>query len=270
MSATRPSIEEQQRDRREERAWQNEIGADLLDVPFTAAGSAAVFERQWERIAGALAGAPPGAVVEVGCGKGHLLAWLQRRLGDRFCAGLDLSHAVRALPPQGLAGALADGEQLPLRSASVAALIYDGALHHLIDYPAGLVEAARVLRPGGVLVLFEPVSSPFTRLMHRVLDPIVARRAVQYESPIDQRYKHAFDETVITRALDAQGMTWSYERTDVLAYPLTGCYAGSPFARHEWLLRGCLALERRLLAVPGLRRAVQAFAWRMLICARKP
>lgn len=270
LTPAAPPPEQAARDRREEREWQNTVGHALLDVPYQAAGSAAVFERQWQRLAAALADAPPGPVVEIGCGKGHLLAWLRGALPGRACVGLDLSRAVHALPAQGLAGAMADGEQLPLRDGSIAAVVYDGALHHLIDYPAGLRDAIRVLAPGGLLVLFEPVSSPFTRTVHRLLDPLVFRHGVEYESPIDQRYKDAFDERVITRVLDAHGLTWTYRRSDVLAYPLTGCYSGSPFARHAGLLTALLALEERLLRTPIVGRALAAFAWRMLICARKP
>lgn len=272
MTASHPSFDPGQaaRDRRDERAWQNEVGVALLDVPFRQAGSAAVFERQWERIAAALHDAPPGPICEVGCGQGHLLGWLRERMPERQWIGLDLSRAVWGAAARGLPGVLGDGEQLPLRSASLAALIYDGALHHLIDYPAGLDEAARVLVPGGRLVLFEPVSSPFTRLVHRVLDPIVFRHGVEYESPIDQRYKHAFDERVIMRRLAAHGMRWSYERTDVIAYPLTGCYAGSPLGRRAGVLRTILAVEERLLGVPVVGRVLRALTWRMLVSARKP
>lgn len=257
------------RDRRAEREWQDTVGHALLDVPYAALGSAAVFRRQWRRLADAVAQAPPGPVVEVGCGKGHLLAWLRREQPQRRGVGLDISQAVRALPGQGLAGAMADGEQLPLRDGSAAALLYDGALHHLIDYPAGLREAVRVLRPGGVLVLFEPVSSPFTRAVHRLLDPIVFRH-VEYESPIDQRYKDAFDEATVLGVLDQHRLRWSSDRSGVLASPLTGCYSGSPFARRERLLVALLAIEERLLRAPLVGRLLRALAWRLLIVARKP
>jgi SAM-dependent methyltransferase len=263
---TAPDPATVERDRREERQWQDAVGAALLDVPYRQPGSAAVFERQWERIATVLAEAPAGPIVEIGCGKGHLLAWLQRRFPARRWIGIDVSRAVRTLPEQQLAGVLGDGEQLPFRSGVAAAIIYDGALHHLIDYEHALEEAVRVLMPGGLVVIFEPVSSPFTRTMHRLLDPLVA---VEYESPIDQRYKHAFDEVRIRAALATGTRIAADERTDVLAYPLTGCYAGSPFARHAGLLRALLALEARVLALPLLGSLARVFAWRTFICARK-
>jgi len=253
-----------------ERQWQNEIGHALLDKPYETPGSTAVFARQWDRIAAALRAAGSGPVVEVGCGKGHLLRWLRDAAAapGRSFVGLDLSRAVFTLPAENLAGAMADGERLPLRDRSVAALIYDGALHHLIDYVDALREAFRVLVPGGLLILFEPVSSPFSRAVHHLLDPIIFRKTV-YESPIDQRYKDAFDEETIAGFLAAEGALLRREHTDFLAYPLTGCYAGSIFSRSAGLMRALLALEELIARMPGLRRLTTVFAWRFLIVARK-
>jgi len=269
---TRPdeAAREADRYRAEERVWQNEVGHTLLDKPYESAGSSAVFARQWSRIAEALRDVGAGPVVEVGCGKGHLLRWMRAAAAapGRTFVGIDLSRAVFALPPQQLAGAMADGEHLPLRDASVAALIYDGALHHLIDYIDALREAFRVLRPGGLLILFEPVSSPFSRAIHHLLDPIIFRKTV-YESPIDQRYKDDFDEDAIARFLAAEGILLRRDHTDFLAYPLTGCYAGSIFSRHEGLMRALLALEQGIARIPGLRKLATVFAWRFLIVARK-
>jgi ubiquinone/menaquinone biosynthesis C-methylase UbiE len=269
-TAAADASEEAARYRAAERAWQNEIGHTLLDKPHETPGSSAVFARQWSRIAAALRDVAGGPVVEVGCGKGHLLRWLRDDAAapGRTFIGLDLSRAVFSLPAAGLAGTMADGEHLPLRERSVAALIYDGALHHLIDYAEALREALRVLAPGGLLILFEPVSSPFSRAVHHLLDPIVFRKTV-YESPIDQRYKDAFDEEAIARLLAREGVLLRREHTDFLAYPLTGCYAGSVFSRRARLMRTLLALEDAIERTPGLRRLAAVFAWRFLIVARK-
>lgn len=253
-----------------ERQWQDEVGCALLDRPYAQPATAVVFTRQWGRIADALCRLPDGPIVEVGCGKGHLLRWLRETSARTHAlVGLDLSRAVFNLPSWGLLGVRADGEALPLRQECAAAIVYDGALHHLIDYEGGLREAVRVLAPGGVLVLFEPISSRFTRLMHRVLDPIVFRHT-EYESPIDQRYKDAFDERAVAHVLRDHGLTCSYARSDVLAYPLTGCYAGSPLARQAWVMRVLLGIEEGVLSAPIVARVARLFAWRFLICARKP
>jgi ubiquinone/menaquinone biosynthesis C-methylase UbiE len=53
---------------------------------------------------------------------------------------------------------LADTRFLPLRDASVDAVLAAGLLPHLPDPAAGLAELARVTRPGGRLAVFHPVS----------------------------------------------------------------------------------------------------------------
>ena len=254
-----------------ERAGQDSVGHELLDKPHDAPGSAAVFNHQFDRIAELLRDAPPGVLVEVGCGRRHLLRRLREKpwLAGRSLVGLDLSRAVFALPAHRLSGIEGDGEALPFRSGSVAGLVYDGALHHLIDYPRGLREAMRVLVPGGVLVLFEPVSSAFSRIVHRVLDPIVFRKTV-YESPIDQLYKARFREDLIVRVLGEGLRLVSHGRSDFLAYPLTGCYAGSVVGRSEPVMRRLLALEEAAWRAPVVRRLAHALAWRFVIVAVKP
>jgi len=257
--------------RRLERQWQEDVGQHLLDVPHGMPGSAAVFERQFQRVIDQLPLDAGGVIAEVGCGKGHFLAQARRTAGPggpRF-VGIDLSHAVHALPGKGLAGLQADGEALPFADGSLVAMVYDGALHHLIDYRAALHDAWRALAPGGRIVIFEPVSSPFTRLVHRVLDPFVFQQ-VEYESPIDQEYKHAFLEAPVLETLDELGMPWTLERTDALAYPMTGCYAGSVFARSLAWMRFVMAVEGFFERVPVLRRLLAVLAWRFLVVARKP
>ena len=52
--------------------------------------------------------------------------------------------------------ALADARRLPLRSGSIDGAFAAGLLPHLPDPGLGLAELARVVRPGGRLVLFHP------------------------------------------------------------------------------------------------------------------
>jgi len=269
-----PERDRSQRDahfRRLERQWQEKVGQHLLDVPHESPGSAVVFERQFGRVIEHLDLDPSGVIAEVGCGKGHFLAQVARTAGPRRprLVGIDLSHAVQALPAKSLFGVLADGECLPFADGTLSAVVYDGALHHLIDYRAALRAAHRALAPGGRIVIFEPVSSPFTRLAHRVLDPIVFRQT-EYESPIDQEYKHAFLEAPVLSTLRELGMACSIERTDALAYPLTGCYAGSVFARSLPLMRFVMAVEAFCERVPLLRTLLAVVAWRFLVVATKP
>lgn len=268
---SRGAAGEAQRYRQLERAWQDDVGHALLDKPFALAGGAAVFARQLDRIGAALDAAPAGAVVDVGCGNGQLLERLRDsgRFANRLLLGIDVSVAVATARARGLEVVKADGEFLPFRARSVAAVVYNGALHHIIDYQAAVREAWRVLVPGGRLVVFEPVSSAFSRLVHHVLDPIVFRTTCEYESPIDQRYKDEFREDVIVDALVAEGASVVREHSDFLAYPFTGCYATSPFARSARVMRLLIATEERVARLPVLRRIARTLAWRFLIVGVK-
>lgn len=255
-----------------EKAWQDDVGREMLDVPHDQAGAHAVADRQFERLFAILDDVPPGPVVEIGCGKGHLLARLRATRPQRpgLLLGLDVSRAVTALPPLGLAGAMSDGEFLPLRTGSVAAVLYAGSLHHMIDYGAALREAVRVLRPGGLLLIYEPLTSWFSRAAHAVLDPIVFRVCGQYESPIDIRYKGTFREDVVVRVLREACMSVAdVDHTDFLAYPFTGCYAGSVFSRSKPLMERLMALEERMATAPVLGRVGRALAWRFTVVAVK-
>ncbi|MDG2304326.1 MAG: methyltransferase domain-containing protein [Candidatus Binatia bacterium] len=270
VQSSTPPGDEADEYRRLEREWQNTVGKDLLDIPWQQPGAKHVFERQFQRIAECLDLESPGTILEIGCGKGHLLEWLQKsaaRHGPRL-VGIDVSEAIAGAAERGLLGFRADGEFLPLANESVRTIVYDGALHHLIDYEAGLRDAYRTLAPGGSFVLFEPVSSPFSRLVHRVVDPIVFKKVV-YESPIDQHYKDHFEEDRVLATLKELDMGLSFKRTDFLAYPLTGCYAASAFGRSPRLMRFLLGVEGVVEKVPPLRWLAEVVSWRFLIIATK-
>jgi len=92
-----------------------------------------------------------GTVVDLACGTGivtrRLLTPARRVLGvDRSVGMLTLASGRL---PQVVGG---DATRLPLESASVDAIVLIWLLHLLTDAEPVLAEAARVLRPGGVLI----------------------------------------------------------------------------------------------------------------------
>ncbi|WP_262281675.1 class I SAM-dependent methyltransferase [Micromonospora sp. MA102] len=92
-----------------------------------------------------------GPVLDVGCGPGHVTAYLAGRAARTV--GLDLSAAMAGVAHRAtsLPFAAADMTALPIRSRSVAGILCLYAVIHL-DGPgraAAYAEFARVLRPGG-------------------------------------------------------------------------------------------------------------------------
>lgn len=103
------------------------------------------------------------AVLEVGCGTGHWVAWLRSR--GSAVVGLDRSSGMlrQAVDHVG-SGALVRGraEALPFLSSSFERVVVVNALHHFDDAAAFCVEARRVLRPGGriIVVGLDPSQGP--------------------------------------------------------------------------------------------------------------
>jgi 23S rRNA (guanine745-N1)-methyltransferase len=126
---------------------------------FLAAGHYAPLTRL---LAGAAAGAGPGAVLDVGAGTGHHLAAVLDALPGRPGVALDLSRyaarrAARAHPRAG--AVVADAwRALPVRTG-VAGLVLD------VFSPRNGAETARVLGPGGTLLVVTPAGDHLAELV---------------------------------------------------------------------------------------------------------
>lgn len=101
--------------------------------------------------------APGELVLDVGCGTGrYARLWACRYLGLDL-DGPYIRYAGRRSPGRVLVG---DAARLPVRDAAVDVTFCVGVLHHLDDGGAArmLAEMRRVCRPGGSLVLLEPLA----------------------------------------------------------------------------------------------------------------
>ena len=121
-----------------------------------------------------IAAAQPRDLLDIGTGTGRMLEILAPRVGQAL--GIDQSREMLAVARVNLehAGAvngavrLGDMYQLPLPDASFDAVVIHQVLHYADRPAAAIAEAARVLRPGGVLVVvdFAPHLLEFLRTEH--------------------------------------------------------------------------------------------------------
>ncbi len=92
-------------------------------------------------------------VLDVGCGSGESLAWVERH--GFVGMGVDCDERALAVAASRVVSALfhGDGAHLPLADACVDAVLSECSLSLMPDRRAALVEWARVLRPTGILLL---------------------------------------------------------------------------------------------------------------------
>lgn len=115
------------------------------------------------------------SILDIGCGAGALATPL--RAEGALWRGLDPGGG-----PPGLSVDRAGAEAMPYPDASFDAAICVNALHHVpvAMMDRALTEAARVLRPGGRLVVIEPhASGALSRVIAVVDDETRIRQAAQ-------------------------------------------------------------------------------------------
>ena len=113
----------------------------------------------WARALGHLL--PPLRVADLGCGEGYLTLetsrWASKVIAvDRSAAVLKKAQALAGR--RGVRNVVwkqGELERLPLRDASVDVALLSQALHHAEDPSVALAEAARILVPGGRLLVLE-------------------------------------------------------------------------------------------------------------------
>ncbi len=130
--------------------------------PDTRDGRQLVPGRSWAAWSRALAHLlPPLEVADLGCGEGYLTIEIAR--WAHHVTAIDRSPAVleraRALAHRRHATNITwkkgDLQAVPLPEASVDVVLFSQALHHAPDPSCALGEAARILRPGGRLLLLD-------------------------------------------------------------------------------------------------------------------
>ena len=148
-------------------------------------------DARWRRVTAAAARPEGAEVLDVAAGPGNVAAELLRR-GAAAVTALDLSYEMlragsRRVTP-GLTWVNGDALALPFGDASFDAVTISFGLRNTTDPRAALAEFARVLRPGGRVVVCEfadPTWRPFRHVYRRYLLGALPRvaEAVSSDAP---------------------------------------------------------------------------------------
>jgi len=135
------------------------------------------------RAAKLVAAAAPSTILDLATGSGDLAIALRRACPAARVIGADFCHPMllRARDKNVPFLVNADGMRLPFRDGAFDALTVAFGLRNMASWPGALSEMARVLRPGGLLLVMDfslptsPLLLPLYRLyLHRVLPRIAA------------------------------------------------------------------------------------------------
>jgi SAM-dependent methyltransferase len=107
-----------------------------------------IFRSRWQSATGSLDGK---VVVDIGCGPGNFYATVGG--SPKVLIGVDVSYgALKMAKEVGYTPLWADAQNLPLIDGFADLVVATATLHHCDDMAKVLSEAARLLRPGGLLV----------------------------------------------------------------------------------------------------------------------
>jgi ArsR family transcriptional regulator len=128
----------------------------------------------WSRALGLLL--PPLDVIDIGCGEGYLT--IEAARWARTVVGVDRSPAVLARARQlaerrrvtNITWKRGDIERVPVSDASFDVALLSQTLHHAADPGRAVHEAARVLRPGGRVLILDLRTHDESWVRHKLGD----------------------------------------------------------------------------------------------------
>lgn len=148
---------------------------------------------------------PNALLIDVGCGSGQILARVARA-GDLACAvdrDLRLLHAAGR---RGLQPIRTDFDlQLPFADGSFDAALMIDTIEHAVEPRRALEDVRRILRPGGIVVVFTPPYDSVRWILAERLHRLVTRRQADHISPFTREsllwvMSTCFEELRIGRA----------------------------------------------------------------------
>jgi len=103
-------------------------------------------------------------VADVGCGKGRFARIVKERNPGASVIALDLAEAMLRHIPSEIQRVAASMVALPLATESCDGAYATESLEHAVDIPGAVAEFARIVKPGGKLVIIDKNAEAWGRL----------------------------------------------------------------------------------------------------------
>jgi len=186
----------------------------------------------------------PMELLDVGCRKGRLLRYLEAALDPKRLrlTGIDVDVGVfeRLYKPEAWRLAYADAARsLPFRSGAFDAVVCEQVVEHMADPGPLMDEIARVLRPGGLLILGLPIYPPSLAWVRETIVPLWDRLL-----GIERGHERAY---LREDALELVRRTGAFDVTDARGFRVHFFGSGGPIALledHRWYWRVASRLAR--------------------------
>lgn len=201
-----------------------------------------------------------GRVLDAGCGNGFFFEVARPQLpGAAELVGLDLSNEMLAKARRHH-GRLVRGDaaRLPFADGVFDTVLARSLLHHLPDPELGAREMARVLRPGGELVVLDT---------HKTVLSTIPRALANRGEHFDEDHKN-FRTREITELLARHLKVEDVQYMGYVAYPLLGFPDLIDFGRFlpmRVISAPLIQIDQMLARLPGLRR----LGWGIFVKARR-
>src|SRR3954451_5181445 len=175
---------------------------------------------------------PCEAFLDAGCGDGRYLAALEAELPQRI-AGVDIAERIletaRARVPRAELRQ-ANLESLPVLVGAFDLVLSSQVIEHVLDAPAAAAELARVLRPGGRLVIStDNADNRVTRVLNAPRNAAVGLLGLRGRRGLIESPATPFSRTSFHALLDDAGL--EVERVETFRFHLMWPLDQAPLTR---------------------------------------
>lgn len=175
-----------------ERFWQDKIGGKLPD-----------FEMKWPVLREFIPTEGALSILDFGCGNGEILSQIRALNPQARCTGVDVSRSAvdvaKARYPWGAFHQIRDGGPLPLGTGSVDFIFTSEVIEHVYDTDNAFNELARVLKPGGRMLM----TCPYHGLIKNLL--VAAVKFERHYAPNDPHVRF-FTKRTLASCLASRGL----------------------------------------------------------------